>query len=115
MVPRQFRFRPFPDRRRSSSCWHHHLGHAKAQACAGEAETPHPDKNGVLVDLRFRCPATARSITYRNRLFHEFDAAAVQNVLVLAGDDIDQAVLTHTRNVLDLTGERPRFGTVLGR
>jgi hypothetical protein len=34
---------------------------------------------------------------------------------VLAGDDIDQAVLTHTRNVLDPTGEWPRFGTVLGR
>jgi hydrogenase/urease accessory protein HupE len=85
------------------------------QACAGKAEASRPDKDGVLVDLRFRCPATVRSITYRNRLFHEFDAAAVQNVLVLAGDDIDQAVLTHTRNVLDLTGERPGFATVLGR
>ncbi len=83
------------------------------QSCAAEAAPPHPDKDGVLIDLRFQCPATAHSITYRNRLFHEFDAAAVQNVLVLAGDDIDQAVLTATRNTLTLTGERPGFRTVL--
>jgi hypothetical protein len=83
------------------------------QACAAEAGPPRPDKDGILFDLRFQCPATARSITYRNHLFHEFDAAAVQNVLVLAGDDIDQAVLTATRNTLTLTGELPGLRAVL--
>ena len=85
----------------------------EGQVCAAEAGPPRPDKDGILLDLRFQCPATARSITYRNRLFHEFDAAAVQNVLVLAGDDIDQAVLTATRNTLTLTGERPGLWKVL--
>jgi hypothetical protein len=85
----------------------------EGQACAAEAGSPRADKDGILIELRFQCPATAGSITYRNRLFHEFDGAAVQNVLVLAGDDIDQAVLTAARNTLTLTGELPGLRAVL--
>ena len=83
--------------------------------CPGEAGAPRPDADGVLIDLSFRCVADADALSYRNRLFHDFDASAVQNVLVLAGDDIDQAVLTRNRNTLSLTGELPGFWTVLAR
>ncbi len=79
--------------------------HADGEPCDAAPGAPAPDDDGVMLTTVWRC-APERGMIYRNRLFLDGEALAIQNVLVLEGDDAWQDVLTADHDTLRL-GEPP--------
>lgn len=84
-------------------------------ACTPTADAPQPDADGVRVWIEWRCEDAGRGLVYRNHLFHEANPRAIQNVMIMTGDDVTQAVLTSYRTEQSLTEAPPSLVEVAGR
>lgn len=91
------------------------VAEADGGACAATADAPEPDADGVVVWIDWECPDVGRGLVYRNHLFHEENPRAIQNVLIMVGDDVTQGVLTSYRAELSLTEAPPSIAVVAGR
>jgi len=76
---------------------------------------PEADRDGVVIGVRFFCPPATTRLEYASRLLLDVDSRAVHNLLVIAGDDIDQTVLDRHVNMMMLTGDPPTRLATFGR
>lgn len=83
-------------------------------ACEAAPDTPTADEDGVILWVGWRCPDDV-AIDYHNILFLEHEPLAIQNVLVLQGDDMTPSVMTAEHTTLRLTDPPPSALTVIGR
>lgn len=83
--------------------------------CAPTADPPEPDADGVLFWIVWDCGPRPGGILYRNTLFHAENPLAVHNVLLLAGDDVVQDLLTAEHTELWLTAPPPALSEVFAR
>jgi len=88
--------------------------HGEGQLCEAVPDAPVADEDGVILWVGWRCPSDV-AIDYRNRLFLEQEPLAIQNVLILRGDDMTPSVLTAEHDTLRLTDPPPPVLTVIGR
>ena len=91
------------------------VAQADGVACTATADPPQTDADGVVLWLAWHCEDAGRGLVYGNHLFHEFNPRAIQNVLILRGDDVEQSVLTSYRTELSLTEAPPSYVEVAGR
>ena len=88
---------------------------ADGVACEATPDAPSPDADGVILFVVWHC-APGAGMIYRNRLFVDRDPLAIQNVLVLLGDDIAQDVLNAKHDSVALTeAPPPSLISVFGR
>ena len=83
-------------------------------ACEAVPDAPTADSDGVILWVGWRCPDGV-AIDYHNTLFLEDEPLAIQNVLVLRGDDMAPSVMTGEHTTLRLTDPPPSALTVIGR
>ena len=91
------------------------VAQADGVACAATADAPAPDADGVTAWIEWRCEDAGRGLIYENHLFHEANARAIQNLLIMTGDDVTQGVLTSYRTEQSLTEAPPSTVEVAGR
>jgi len=84
------------------------------QLCDAAPDAPVADADGVILWVAWRCPSGV-AIDYRNVLFLDHEPLAIQNVLVLRGDDMAPSVLTAEHVTLRLTDPPPAALSVIGR
>jgi hydrogenase/urease accessory protein HupE len=89
------------------------VSHGDGTPCEAAPDAPVADADGVILWVAWRCQAGA--VDYRNRLFLDQDPLALQNVLVLRGDDMAPSVMTGEHDTLRLTDPPPSAFTVIGR
>lgn len=90
------------------------VAHADGEPCAAEPGAPEADSDGVILTATWRCEP-GRGLLYRNRLFLEGETLAIQNVLVLQGDEASQDVLTAEHDTFRLSEPPPSAWAVIGR
>ena len=90
------------------------VAHGDGAPCGAEPGAPLPDADGVILITTWRCEPR-RGMAYRNRLFLEGRTLAIQNVLVLRGEDADQDVLTADHDTYVLTAPPPSTLSVVRR
>ena len=90
------------------------VSYGEGQSCTATPDQPTADEDGVILWVDWTCPA-GEAVDYRNRLFLEQEPLAIQNVLVLHGDDMTPSVLTAEQDTLRLTDPPPPALTVIGR
>lgn len=90
------------------------LSHQDGTACEASPDAPVADADGVILWVAWRCRDDA-AVDYKNRLFLEQDPLALQNVLVLHGDDMTPSVMTADHDTLRLTDPPPSMLTVFSR
>lgn len=90
------------------------VAHGDGAPCGAEPGDPLPDADGVILVTAWRCEP-GRGMAYRNRLFLEGRTLAIQNVLVLRGEDADQDVLTADHDTYVLTAPPPSTLSVVRR
>lgn len=90
------------------------VSHGEGTLCDAAPDAPVADEDGVNLWVGWRCPSNV-AIDYRNRLFLEHEPLAIQNVLILRGDDMTPSVLTGEQDTLRLTDPPPSALTVIGR
>ncbi len=90
------------------------VAHADGTPCEAEPDAPEPDADGVILTVTWRC-APDRGMLYRNRLFLEGETLAIQNVLVLQGDEASQDVLTAEHDTFRLSEPPPSAFAVIAR
>jgi hydrogenase/urease accessory protein HupE len=88
---------------------------ADGKSCPMNVHLPEADRDGVVIGVRFFCPPTTTRLEYASRLLLDVDSRAVHNLLVIAGDDIDQTVLDRHVNMMMLTGDPPTRLATFGR
>ena len=88
---------------------------ADGTPCPMKIHLPDTDRDGVVIGVQFFCPPTTTRLEYTSRLLLDMDPRAVHNVLIMAGDDIDQVVLDRRVNTVVLTGDLPTRIATLGR
>lgn len=82
--------------------------------CTPTADPPAPDGDGVLFWIVWDCGSPG-GMVYRNRLFHAENPLAIQNVLLLSGDDMVQDLLTAEYAELRLSEPPASPGAVFAR
>lgn len=90
------------------------VAHADGTPCDAEPAAPAADEDGVVLTTVWRCEAD-RGLLYRNRLFLDGETLAIQNVLVLEGDDASQDVLTAEHDTFRLSEPPPSAFAVIRR
>ncbi len=88
---------------------------ADGKSCPMNVHLPEADRDGVVIGVRFFCPPATTRFEYASRLLLDVDSRAVHNLLVIAGDDIDQTVLDRHVNMMILTGDPPTRLATFGR
>ena len=83
-------------------------------ACEAAPDAPVADADGVILWIGWRCPEGV-AVDYHNNLFLEHEPLAIQNVLVLQGEDMTPSVMTGEHTTLRLTDPPPSALTVIGR
>lgn len=90
------------------------LSQGDGTPCEAVPDTPTADADGVILWVAWRC-RPGEAIDYNNHLFLAQDPLAIQNVLVLRGDDMAPSVMTGEHTTLRLTDPPPSALTVIGR
>ena len=90
------------------------VAHGDGTPCDAAPGAPAPDADGVILATVWRCEP-GRGMEYRNRLFLEGRTLAIQNVLILRGDEADQDVLTADHDTYVLTEPPPSTLSVIRR
>ena len=76
-------------------------------ACTAAADAPEADADGVVFWIVWDCGADPDPVTYRNTLFHAANPLAIQNVMLMRGEETVQDVLTSKHKELALTATPP--------
>lgn len=76
-------------------------------ACAGAPDAPEADADGVVFWIVWDCGADPDPVIYRNTLFHAANPLAIQNVMLMRGEEVVQDVLTSQHRELALTATPP--------
>ena len=84
-----------------------HLQVVATAPCASRMETPRAAEQYVLITLTWTCGMSSSPLTYRSRIFQEFDPAARQVVLVVQEGRSQQALLDARNSELTLTATPP--------
>ena len=76
-------------------------------ACAAAPDAPEADADGVVFWIVWDCGADPDPVIYRNTLFHAANPLAIQNVMLMRGEEVVQDVLTSQHEELALTATPP--------